>query len=57
MPPTGMELLKANGTVIRPEQRSVKLLRGIILLFAPKPMDVVDDLFAGTMSTAVAALL
>lgn len=56
-PPTGVELLKANGAVIRPEQKSVKLLRDIIRLFAPKPTDVVVDLFAGTMSTAVAALL
>jgi DNA modification methylase len=43
------------GTV-RPEQKSVALLRGIIRLFAPGTSDIVVDLFAGTMSAVVAAL-
>jgi 16S rRNA G966 N2-methylase RsmD len=56
-PPHGREKIRANdGSILRPEQKSVALLRDIIRMFAPDPTDTVVDLFAGTMSTVVAAL-
>jgi DNA modification methylase len=41
---------------VRPERKSVKLMRDLIRLFAPNASDIVVDLFAGTMSTVVAAI-
>jgi DNA modification methylase len=41
---------------MRPERKSVKLMRDLIRLFAPNASDIVVDLFAGTMSTVVAAI-
>jgi hypothetical protein len=55
-PPRGSELIRSNGKIVRPEQKSVPLLRDIIRLFAPNPTDIVVDLCAGTMSTVIAAL-
>jgi hypothetical protein len=57
VPPRAPELLRHGGMTLRPEQKSVKLLRDLIRLFAPCPADIVVDLFAGTMSTVAAALL
>jgi DNA modification methylase len=57
IPPRAPELLMSDGRAVRPEQKSVKLLRDIIRLFAPNPTDIVVDLFAGTMSTVAAAVL
>jgi DNA modification methylase len=57
VPPKGPELIRSNGRPVRAEQKSVKLLQDIMRLFAPKPTDIVVDLFAGTMSTVVAALI
>lgn len=45
----------ASGAPLRPEQKNVKLLRELISRFSA-PGDTVVDLFAGTFSTAVAAL-
>ena len=56
IPPKAPELLRSDGHVLRPEQKSVALLRDIIRLFAPEPAGIIVDLFAGTMSTVVAAL-
>ena len=56
IPPKAPELLRSDGHVFRPEQKSVALLRDIIRLFAPEPAGIIVDLFAGTMSTVVAAL-
>ena len=56
-PPKGPELIRSNGRPVRAEQKSVKLLQDIMRLFAPKPTDIVVDLFAGTMSTVIAALI
>jgi DNA modification methylase len=50
-------LIRVNGRTLRAEQKSVKLLHDIMRLFAPKPTDIVVDLFAGTMSTVIAALI
>ena len=33
------------------------MLQGIMRIIAPKPTDIVVDLFAGTMSTVIAALI
>ena len=57
VPPKGPELIRSNGRPVRAEQKSVKLLQDIMRLFAPKPTDIVVDLFAGTMSAAIAALI
>ena len=56
IPPKAPELLRSDGNILRPEQKSVALLRDIIRLFAPEPAGIIVDLFAGTMSTVVAAL-
>ena len=56
-PPVGREVLRSEGVVVRPEQKSVSLLRDIIRIFAPGPTDIIVDLFAGTMSTVAAALM
>ena len=56
IPPTGPELIRSNGKIVRPEQKSVNLLRDIIRLYAPNPTDIVVDVCAGTMSTVIAAL-
>lgn len=57
IPPKGPELIHSKGRPLRAEQKSVKLLQDIMRLFAPKPTDLVVDLFAGTMSTVIAALI
>jgi predicted RNA methylase len=57
VPPKAPELVRVNGRTMRAEQKSVKLLQDIMRLFAPKPTDIVVDLFAGTMSTVIAALI
>jgi DNA modification methylase len=57
VPPKGPELIRSNGRPVRAEQKSVKLLQDVMRLFAPKPTDIVVDLFAGTMSTVIAALI
>jgi DNA methylase len=56
VPPKGPELIRSDGKIVRPEQKSVKLMRDLIRLFAPNASDIVVDLFAGTMSTVVAAI-
>jgi DNA modification methylase len=57
VPPKGPELIRSKGRPVRAEQMSVKLLQDIMRLFAPKPTDIVVDLFAGTISTVFAALI
>jgi DNA modification methylase len=54
--PKGPELIRSDGKIVRPEQKSVKLMRDLIRLFSPNASDIVVDLFAGTMSTVVAAI-
>jgi hypothetical protein len=49
IPPTGPELIRSNKQTVHPEQRSVKLLRDIIRLYAPNPTNIVVDLCAETM--------
>jgi len=56
-PPVGSQVLRSEGVAVRPEQKSVSLLRDIIRIFAPGPTDIVVDMFAGTMSTVAAALM
>jgi len=62
-PPVGREVLKwpdGDGTeksAVRQEQKGVNLLRDLIRIHAPRRTDIVVDLFAGTMSTVVAALM
>jgi hypothetical protein len=56
VPPKGPEIIRSNGRIVRPEQKSVNLMRNLIRLFAPNASDVVVDLFARTMSTVVAAI-
>ena len=56
IPPMVPELLRSDGNVLRPEKKSVALLRDNIRLFAPEPAGIIVDLFAGTMSTVAAAL-
>jgi hypothetical protein len=57
VPPKGPEIIRSNGRPVRAEQKSVKLLQDVMRLFAPKPTDIAVDLFAGTMSTVIAALI
>jgi DNA methylase len=56
-PPKGVEVIRSNGGHMRAEQKSVNLLRDVIRMFAPSPNDIVVDLFGGTMSTVIAAML
>jgi predicted RNA methylase len=57
VPPRVPELLRVDGSALRPEQKSVRLLRDLIRVFAPNTADIIVDMFAGTMSTVAAALL
>jgi hypothetical protein len=56
-PPSGARLPKMDGAAVRPEQKGFDLLRDIMRTFAPKPADIVVDLFGGTMSTVAAAMM
>jgi hypothetical protein len=56
VPPTGLELIRSDGRILRPEQKSVKLMCDLVRLFAPNASDIVVDFFAGTTSTVVAAI-
>ena len=49
IPPRGAEVIRSNGIAVRPEQKSVSVLRDIIRLFARRNTDIVVDLFAGTI--------
>jgi DNA modification methylase len=57
VPPKTPEHIRVNGRTMHAEQKSVELLQDIMRLSAPKPTDIVVDLFAGTMSTVIAALI
>jgi DNA modification methylase len=54
--PKGLELIRSDGKIVRPEQKSVKLMRDLILLFAPNSSDIFVYLFSRTMSTVIAAM-
>jgi DNA modification methylase len=56
-PPSGARQLTVEDKVVRPEQKGVDLLREIMRIFAPKPTDIVVDLFGGTMSTVAGAMM
>jgi DNA modification methylase len=48
--------IRSDGNIVRPEQKSVKLMPDVIRLFASNACDIVVDLFAGTMPTIVAVI-
>jgi DNA modification methylase len=56
VPLKGPELIRSDGKIVRPKQKSVKLMRDLIRLCTPNASDIVVGLFAGTISTFVAAI-
>jgi hypothetical protein len=52
----GPELIQSDEKIVRPEQKSVKLMRDLIRLFVPNASDIIVDHISGTMATIVAAI-